>query len=81
MSKVKVSRRGYTKYAAAGIVVVAVAGAGAYYMTTSGGGPAPGGKSPQEDPIISNTWPYRPDLIEANMKYYNEKYSKLNGIE
>jgi multiple sugar transport system substrate-binding protein len=76
MSEKKVTRRGYTKYAAAGVVVVAVAGAGAYYMTTSGGGPAPGGKSPQEDPIISNTWPYRPDLIEENMKYYNQTYNE-----
>ena len=30
----KVSRRGYMKYAAAGVVVVAVAGAGAYYATS-----------------------------------------------
>jgi len=32
----KVSRRGYVKYAGAGIVVVAVAGAGAYYATKPG---------------------------------------------
>jgi hypothetical protein len=29
----KVSRRGYVKYAAAGVVVVAVAAGGAYYAT------------------------------------------------
>jgi ABC-type glycerol-3-phosphate transport system substrate-binding protein len=33
MSEEKVSRRGYAKYAAAGVVVIAVAGAGAYYAS------------------------------------------------
>jgi hypothetical protein len=36
ISDKKVSRRGYAKYAAAGVVVVAVGGAG-YFMMSSGG--------------------------------------------
>jgi ABC-type sugar transport system substrate-binding protein len=41
MSEEKVSRRGYAKYAGAGIVVIAVAGAGAYYATRPGPSPSP----------------------------------------
>jgi hypothetical protein len=46
MSQEKVSRRGYAKYAGAGIVVIAVAGAGAYYATRPGPSPTPTATTP-----------------------------------
>lgn len=50
MSEEKVSRRGYIKYAGAGVVVVAVAAAGAYYAT-----------KPTEVP--TSTVPTKPDKL------------------
>jgi multiple sugar transport system substrate-binding protein len=50
----KVSRRGYVKYAGAGIVVVAVAGAGAYYATRPPATPTPT-VMPTEEPTPTPT--------------------------
>ncbi|MEM2910870.1 MAG: extracellular solute-binding protein [Nitrososphaerota archaeon] len=54
MSEEKVSRRGYVKYAAAGIVVVAAAAGGAYYATRPKPTPTPTPK-PTPTPIVTPT--------------------------
>jgi len=77
MTQEKVGRRGYLKYAGAGIVVVAVAGAGAYYATR-----------PAEQTTVTSTIPPKPDrlivrawgggwqdaLAEGVSKPFTEKY-------
>jgi hypothetical protein len=57
MSKEKVDRRGYVKYAGAGVVVVAVAAAGGYYATRPGGPGAPPGGAPPEGKYTWEDWP------------------------
>ncbi len=88
MAGEKVDRRGYVKYAAAGVVVVAVAGAGAYYATRPG--PPPTTPTPTVTPTEKPTptptptkpkevievewgiWSWGPELVQDNARIFNE---------
>ncbi len=61
----KVSRRGYAKYAGAGIVVVAVAAAGGgyYYMT----------RPPAKDTVTWGIWSWGVELVNDNARIFMEK--------
>jgi ABC-type glycerol-3-phosphate transport system substrate-binding protein len=65
MAEEEVSRRGYLKYAGAGIVVVAVAAGGAYYYTQSTAGPKP-------DSVTWGIWSWGVEWVENNAKIYME---------
>jgi ABC-type glycerol-3-phosphate transport system substrate-binding protein len=65
MAEEEVSRRGYLKYAGAGIVVVAVAAGGAYYYTQSTAGPKP-------DSVTWGIWSWGVEWVENNAKIYTE---------
>jgi len=88
MSEEKVSRRGYVKYAAAGVIVVAVAGAGAYYATRPKPTPTPTPTTtitPTVKPTPTPTptpakieeiewgiWPWGVELVNDNARIFNE---------
>lgn len=68
MPNEKVTRRGYVKYAGAGIVIVAGAAAGAYYATRPGPTPTP---TPTTTTKAATT-PTTPDKFGGILKYAME---------
>ncbi|MFX0145885.1 MAG: ABC transporter substrate-binding protein [Candidatus Hodarchaeota archaeon] len=66
----EVSRRGYMKYAGAGIVVVAVAAAGGgyYYMT----------RPPAKEDVTWGIWSWGVELVQDNARIFNENNPDIN---
>jgi ABC-type glycerol-3-phosphate transport system substrate-binding protein len=77
--KKEVSRRGYLKYAGAGIVVVAGAAVGGYYATR---GPATPETPtlpdlpPSEDPILFGQWAWGPEIVRGYLDTFEDMYNE-----
>ena len=69
----KVSRRGFLKYAVAGVVVVAAVGGGAYYYLSS--------KSSSKPDTVTIAWPYQiTDLHPYRLNNNGIQESPLDAI-
>lgn len=68
----KVSRRKFMYYGIGAAVVIVGGAIAAYYLMQP---PTPTNPKPEEDPLFFNIWPYRPDLVEANMTEFKTQFS------